>query len=193
MGRHRTRAAARPWSHHRPRYHRARTGVIVVRKGSAITARWNSSRNVPIAVTWHAGTFYAAIEALEAAGVPYSEIKLVHANDRLGALLNGETEAAALMEPLVGRAYAAKARASLPICVGAAASWSATRWTTTRLAASCARSTAPSRICARTRRVRGAELLRGFDAGAARDRIAARSDWGTALQARPSSTKRSIG
>ena len=27
---------------------------------------------------------------LEAAGVPYDEIKLVHANDRLGALLNGE-------------------------------------------------------------------------------------------------------
>src|SRR5262252_5499367 len=44
---------------------------------------------VPIAVTWHAGTFYAAIEALEAAGVPYKDIKLVHANDRLAALLDG--------------------------------------------------------------------------------------------------------
>ena len=64
-------------------------------------------RNVPIAVTWHAGTFYAAIEALEAAGVPFSEIKLVHANDRLAALLEAETEAAALMEPLVSRAAAA--------------------------------------------------------------------------------------
>jgi len=39
-------------------------------------------------VTWHAGTFYAAIEALEAVGVPYNEIKLVHANDRLKALLD---------------------------------------------------------------------------------------------------------
>jgi ABC-type nitrate/sulfonate/bicarbonate transport system substrate-binding protein len=67
-------------------------------------------RNVPIAVTWHAGTFYAAIEALEAAGVAFAEIKLVHANDRLDALLSGTTEAAALMEPLVSRALAAGAR-----------------------------------------------------------------------------------
>jgi ABC-type nitrate/sulfonate/bicarbonate transport system substrate-binding protein len=67
-------------------------------------------RNVPIAVTWHAGTFYAAIEALEAAGVPFAEINLVHANDRLDALISGRTEAAALMEPLVSRALAAGAR-----------------------------------------------------------------------------------
>jgi ABC-type nitrate/sulfonate/bicarbonate transport system substrate-binding protein len=87
----------------------ARTGAIMVRKDSKITDL-KQLRNLPIAVTWHAGTFYAAIEALEAAGVPYDEIKLVHANDRLGALLNGETEAAALMEPLVSRAYAAGAR-----------------------------------------------------------------------------------
>src|SRR5262249_7702026 len=66
--------------------------------------------HVPIAVTWHAGTFYAAIEALEAAGVPFAEIKLVHASDRLEALLGGATEAAALMEPLVSRAAAAGAR-----------------------------------------------------------------------------------
>jgi ABC-type nitrate/sulfonate/bicarbonate transport system substrate-binding protein len=66
--------------------------------------------NVPIAVTWHAGTFYAAIEVLEAAGVPFSEIKLVHANDRLDALLSGKTEAAALMEPLVSRAREAGCR-----------------------------------------------------------------------------------
>jgi ABC-type nitrate/sulfonate/bicarbonate transport system substrate-binding protein len=65
---------------------------------------------VPIAVTWHAGTFYAAIEVLEAAGVPFDEIKLVHANDRLEALLGGATKAAALMEPLVSRALAAGAR-----------------------------------------------------------------------------------
>jgi ABC-type nitrate/sulfonate/bicarbonate transport system substrate-binding protein len=67
-------------------------------------------RNVPIAVTWHAGTFYAAIEVLEAAGVPFQEITLVHANDRLEALLHGTTEAAALMEPLVSRALAKGAR-----------------------------------------------------------------------------------
>lgn len=87
----------------------ARTGAIMVRGDSKIS-ELKQLRNVPIAVTWHAGTFYAAIEALEAAGVPYTEIKLIHANDRLAALLNGEAEAAALMEPLVSRAYSAGAR-----------------------------------------------------------------------------------
>jgi ABC-type nitrate/sulfonate/bicarbonate transport system substrate-binding protein len=67
-------------------------------------------RNVPIAVTWHAGTFYAAIEAMEAAGVPFEEIKLEHANDRLEALLSGRNRAAALMEPLVSRATEAGCR-----------------------------------------------------------------------------------
>jgi NitT/TauT family transport system substrate-binding protein len=86
-----------------------RTGAMVVRKDSQVQSL-AELRNVPIAVTWHAGTFYAAIEALEAAGVPFAEIKLVHANDRLDALLSGATEAAALMEPLVSRAFAAGAR-----------------------------------------------------------------------------------
>jgi ABC-type nitrate/sulfonate/bicarbonate transport system substrate-binding protein len=86
-----------------------RTGALMVRKDSAIAAV-GELRNVPIAVTWHAGTFYAAIEVLEAAGVPFAEIKLVHANDRLQALLGGVAEAAALMEPLVSRALAAGAR-----------------------------------------------------------------------------------
>ena len=81
----------------------ARTGAIMVRKDSTVQSLADL-RNVPIAVTWHAGTFYAAIEVLEAAGVPFDEIKLVHANDRLDALLSGKTEAAALMEPLVSRA-----------------------------------------------------------------------------------------
>src|ERR1700675_1737767 len=81
----------------------ARTGAIMVRKDSKVQSLADL-RNVPIAVTWHAGTFYAAIEAMEAAGVPYDAIKLVHANDRLDALLGGGTEAAALMEPLVSRA-----------------------------------------------------------------------------------------
>ena len=86
-----------------------RTGALMVRTQSTIRSL-AELRNVPIAVTWHAGTFYAAIEALEAAGVPFAEIKLVHANDRLEALLSGKTEAAALMEPLVSRALAAGAR-----------------------------------------------------------------------------------
>ena len=86
-----------------------RTGALMVRKQSKITSA-AELRNIPIAVTWHAGTFYAAIEVLEAAGVPFADIKLVHANDRLDALLSGTTEAAALMEPLVSRALAAGAR-----------------------------------------------------------------------------------
>src|SRR3984885_3157595 len=86
-----------------------RTGALRVRKDSKIQSP-AELRNVPIAVTWHAGTFYAAIEVLEAAGVPFDEIKLVHANDRLEALLGGTTQAAALMEPLVSRALAAGAR-----------------------------------------------------------------------------------
>jgi ABC-type nitrate/sulfonate/bicarbonate transport system substrate-binding protein len=87
----------------------ARTGAIMVRKASKVQTLADL-RNVPIAVTWHAGTFYAAIEAMEAAGVPFQEIKLVHANDRLDALLSGKTEAAALMEPLVSRAAEAGCR-----------------------------------------------------------------------------------
>jgi ABC-type nitrate/sulfonate/bicarbonate transport system substrate-binding protein len=86
-----------------------RTGALMVRKESKIRSL-AELRNVPIAVTWHAGTFYAAIEALEAAGVPFPDITLVHANDRLEALLGGTTEAAALMEPLVSRALAKGAR-----------------------------------------------------------------------------------
>jgi NitT/TauT family transport system substrate-binding protein len=86
-----------------------RTGALMVAKDSKIQSP-AELRNVPIAVTWHAGTFYAAIEVLEAAGVLFDEITLVHANDRLEALLNGTTQAAALMEPLVSRALAAGAR-----------------------------------------------------------------------------------
>jgi len=86
-----------------------RTGAIMVRKDSRVQTL-AELRNVPIAVTWHAGTFYAAIEVMEAAGVPFSEIKLEHAADRLDALLSGRNEAAALMEPLVSRALAASCR-----------------------------------------------------------------------------------
>jgi ABC-type nitrate/sulfonate/bicarbonate transport system substrate-binding protein len=86
-----------------------RTGALMVGKDSQIQSP-AELRNVPIAVTWHAGTFYAAIEVLEAAGVPFPEITLVHANDRLEALIGGTVQAAALMEPLVSRALAAGAR-----------------------------------------------------------------------------------
>src|SRR5436190_23977303 len=86
-----------------------RTGAIMVRKDSKVKTLANL-RNVPIAVTWHAGTFYAAIEVMEAAGVPFDEIKLEHASDRLDALLSGRNEAAALMEPLVSRAIEAGCR-----------------------------------------------------------------------------------
>jgi len=86
-----------------------RTGAIMVRGNSQVKTLADL-RNVPIAVTWHAGTFYAAIEAMEAAGVPFAEIKLEHANERLDALLGGRNEAAALMEPLVSRATEAGCR-----------------------------------------------------------------------------------
>jgi ABC-type nitrate/sulfonate/bicarbonate transport system substrate-binding protein len=87
----------------------ARTGAIMVR-GDSNARSLADLRNVPIAVTWHAGTFYATIEAMEAAAVPFEEINLVHANDRLDALLSGRTEAAALMEPLVSSATEAGCR-----------------------------------------------------------------------------------
>lgn len=86
-----------------------RTGAIMVRKDSKVQTLADL-RNVPIAVTWHAGTFYAAIEVMEAAGVKFDDIKLEHANDRLDALLSGKNEAAALMEPLVSRADVAGCR-----------------------------------------------------------------------------------
>ena len=86
-----------------------RTGAIMVRKDSPVTSAAELAGQ-PIAVTWHAGTFYAAIEVLEAAGVAFDDIKLVHANDRLAALLDGTAPAAALMEPLVSRALEAGAR-----------------------------------------------------------------------------------
>ena len=86
-----------------------RTGALMVGKDSKIQSP-AELRKVPIAVTWHAGTFYAAIEVMEAAGVPFQDIRLVHANDRLDALVSGKTQAAALMEPLVSRALEAGCR-----------------------------------------------------------------------------------
>ena len=109
MGRDRARAAARQGQDHRARHHRAHRRHHGA-QGFQDHEISSSFANVPIAVTWHAGTFYAAIEALEAAGVPFNEIKLEHANDRLDALLSGRNEAAALMEPLVSRAASAGCR-----------------------------------------------------------------------------------
>ena len=86
-----------------------RTGAVMVRKNLKVQSL-QDLRNVPIAVTWHAGTFYAAVEVMEAAGVPFTDIKLEHANDRLDALLSGRNEAAALMEPLLSRALDAGCR-----------------------------------------------------------------------------------
>src|SRR2546430_11556689 len=86
-----------------------RTGAIMVRKDSPVLSLADL-RNVAIAVTWHACTLYAAVEVMEAAGIPFAEIKLEHAADRLDALLSGRNEAAALMEPLVSRAIAADCR-----------------------------------------------------------------------------------
>jgi ABC-type nitrate/sulfonate/bicarbonate transport system substrate-binding protein len=68
-----------------------RTGAIMVRRDSRVETLADL-RNLPIAVTWHAGTFYAAVEVMEAAGVSFSEIKLEHAADRLGALLTAGTK-----------------------------------------------------------------------------------------------------
>src|ERR1700683_2444487 len=59
-----------------------RTGALMVSKDSKINAV-GELRNLPIAVTWHAGTLYAAIEVLAGAGGPFEDIELVHANDRL--------------------------------------------------------------------------------------------------------------
>ncbi len=87
----------------------ARTGEIMVRADSKVQSLKDLA-GVEIAVTWHAGTFYSTIEVMEAAGVPFDQIKMVHANDRLDALLSGATEAAALMEPLVSRAASAGCR-----------------------------------------------------------------------------------
>ena len=92
----------------RSRHHGAQLGIMV-RNDSKVQSL-DDLRNVPIAVTWHAGTFYAAIEVMEAAGVRFDEIKLEHANDRLDALISGQNEAAALMEPLVSRAREAGCR-----------------------------------------------------------------------------------
>src|SRR3977135_3871033 len=76
-----------------------RTGAVMVRKDSAVHTLADL-RHVPIAGPWPAGTFYAAIEVMEAAGVAFDEIKLEHATDRLDALLSGRNEAAAPLEPL---------------------------------------------------------------------------------------------
>src|SRR6202140_4712391 len=68
-----------------------RTGALMVAKDTKIQSPAELC-NVPTAVTWHAGTFYAAIEVLEAAGVPFDEITLGHANAGPKALRKGPTQ-----------------------------------------------------------------------------------------------------
>jgi len=145
-----------------------RTGALMVRKDSKIQSV-SELRNVPIAVTWHAGTFYAAIEVLEAAGVPFEQIKLVHANDRLDALVSGATEAAALMEPLVSRAKAAGARtlADLRWRGGIVAGNDVDEETAAKLNCA-ARSTARSPGCARTKTVRARRCCATFPPNSAK-------------------------
>ena len=140
----------------------------MVRKDSKIQSV-SELRNVPIAVTWHAGTFYAAIEVLEAAGVPFEQIKLVHANDRLDALVSGATEAAALMEPLVSRAKAAGARtlANLRWRGGIVAGNDVDEETAAKLNCA-ARSTARSPGCARTKTVRARRCCATFPPNSAK-------------------------
>ena len=149
MGRDRAGAGARRRQDHRPRHHRAHRRADGG-KGFERSSRSAQLRNVPIAVTWHAGTFYAAIEMLEAAGVAFDDIKLVHANDRLEALLSGTIAGGgadgAAGEP--GRSRKAPARS--PTCAGAAASSPATISMRRRPASCGARSTAPSPGCAKT-------------------------------------------
>ena len=85
-----------------------RTGALMVGKDSKIQSP-AELRKVPIAVTWHAGTFYAAIEVLEAASVPFEDITLVHANDRLDALLSGKVQAPAASARLTSGSISAAA------------------------------------------------------------------------------------
>src|SRR6202007_2068914 len=60
-----------------------RTGALMVAGDSKIQSPAELG-NVPIAVTWHAGTFYAAIEVLEAARGPLPGVKVEDAPAPLG-------------------------------------------------------------------------------------------------------------
>lgn len=90
-----------------------RRGVILVLERSPVR-RPEDLADVPIAVTWHAGSHYVTLEALER-HLPRERIRLVHADDRVAALLDGRAGAATVMEPLVSQAEARGARRVLEV------------------------------------------------------------------------------
>lgn len=90
-----------------------RRGAIMVLPDSPIREPRDLA-DVPIAVTMHAGTHYATIEALERF-LPRERIRVTHAEDRLAALLERRAPAATLMEPLVSEAEARGARRVLEV------------------------------------------------------------------------------
>lgn len=90
-----------------------RRGAIVVLVDSPVRVPADLA-DVPIAVTWHAGTHYAAVEALER-HLPPERIRVVHAEDRVAALFERQAGAATLMEPLVSEAEGRGARRVLEI------------------------------------------------------------------------------
>ncbi len=90
-----------------------RRGAIMVLADSPIREPADLA-DVPIAVTAHAGTHYATIEALER-HLPPERIRVTHAEDRLAALLERRAPAATLMEPLVSEAETSGARRVLEL------------------------------------------------------------------------------
>lgn len=81
-----------------------RRGAIMVKADSQIRDPKDLA-GVPISVTLNSGTHYATVEALERY-LHTDQIHVVHAEDRLTALLEGRTEAASLMEPMTSQAEA---------------------------------------------------------------------------------------
>ncbi len=90
-----------------------RRGAILVPADSPVR-RPEDLADVPIAVTWHAGSHYVTLEALERF-LPRERITVVHADDRVAALFDGRARAATLMEPLVSEAEARGARRVLEV------------------------------------------------------------------------------
>lgn len=90
-----------------------RRGAILVRADSPVR-RPEDLADLPVAVTWHAGSHYVTLETLERY-LPRERIRVVHADDRLAALFDGRAEAATVMEPLVGEGEGRGARRVLEV------------------------------------------------------------------------------
>ena len=86
-----------------------RTGALMVSKQSKINSV-AELRNIPIAVTWHAGTFYAADRSARGRGRAVRRDQAGARQRPARGAAQRHDEAAALMEPLVSRALAAGAR-----------------------------------------------------------------------------------